>query len=338
MSVNNNHNNRAVLLSQRPQGEVQLYDFAFKEYPIRVPSAGEIVVKVLWLSLDPYMRSRMNTTHEKVMELYKPVVGETVAEVVETYTDEYAVGDKVLCFAGWQEYATVNAKAVRKIEDFRIPPQAYLGVAGMPGRTGYCGMKYVGKPIEGETVVVSAAAGAVGSVAGQTAKKLGCRVVGIAGCDRKCNYVVDELGFDACLNYNSGVLDAELDIACPNGIDVYFDNVGGSVSRSVAPLLNLGARVPIAGTISTYNTESAEDPVAMFKAINNDIECRKFVVSEWKDERQEITDLLVSQVAAGELKYRETTVVGLVNAPAAFICLFKGVNFGKMLVQVDKGL
>jgi NADPH-dependent curcumin reductase CurA len=231
-----------------------------------------------------------------------------------------------------------NAEMVYKIDPKdNVPLQAYLGVAGMPGRTGYCGLMYVGKPTSGETVVVSAASGPVGTVVGQTAKKEGCRTVGVAGGPEKCRYVVEELGFDACVDYKAGNLESDLKAACPDGIDIYFENVGGAVTRAVAPLLNPGARVPICGFVSAYNAEdlgSVETPFHVFKALDPVPEHRFFLVTEWQDKHQEITNLLADRVASGELKYRETIAKGLENAPEAFKGMLKGKNFGKQLVHI----
>ena len=245
----------------------------------------------------------------------------------------------VTVYSGWQEYCIIpgNAEMVYKIKDQGVPLQTYLGVAGMPGRTGYCGLMYVGKPKSGETVVVAAASGPVGTVVGQTAKQEGCRVVGIAGGPEKCRYVVEELGFDACIDYKAGNLDADLAAACPNGIDVYFENVGGDVAKAVAKLINPGARVPICGYVSAYNAEDqskVETPFHIFGALDPKPEHRFFLVTEWQDKHQEITALLAEQVASGKLKYSETVAEGLENAVEAFKGMLKGKNFGKQLVHI----
>ena len=221
------YSNRKVVLNKRPQGEIQDGDLVLKEEPVRDLKDGEVLIKTLWLSLDPYMRPRMNDSkgYMDPIEIGAPIVGESVGRVVESKSDNYQVGDVVTVYSGWQEYCIIpgNAEMVYKIKDQGVPLQTYLGVAGMPGRTGYCGLMYVGKPKSGETVVVAAASGPVGTVVGQTAKQEGCRVVGIAGGPEKCRYVVEELGFDACIDYKAGNLDADLAAACPNGIDVYFE-------------------------------------------------------------------------------------------------------------------
>lgn len=335
------HINRKIVLNKRPQGEIQYGDLVLKEEPVRELKDGEVLIKTLWLSLDPYMRPRMNDSkgYMDPIEIGAPIVGESVGRVVESKSENYAVGDVVTVYSGWQEYCIIpgNAEMVYKIKDQGVPLQAYLGVAGMPGRTGYCGLMYVGKPKAGETVVVAAASGPVGTVVGQTAKQEGCRVVGIAGGPEKCRYVVEELGFDACIDYKAGNLDADLAAACPNGIDVYFENVGGEVAKAVAKLINPGARVPICGYVSAYNAEDqskVETPFHIFGALDPKPEHRFFLVTEWQDKHQEITALLAGQVASGALKYSETVAEGLENAVEAFKGMLKGKNFGKQLVHI----
>ncbi|WP_144823073.1 NADP-dependent oxidoreductase [Marinobacter piscensis] len=336
------YKNRAIVLKQRPDGEIQEGDLVMEERPVREPQEGEVVAQVLWLSLDPYMRPRMNDAkgYMDPIKIGDPIVGESVARIVESRSDKLKVGDLVTCYSGWQEYVTFPADApmVYKIEQKEgVPLQTYLGVAGMPGRTGYCGLTYVGKPQKGETVVVSAASGPVGTVVGQTAKTEGCHVVGVAGGPEKCSYVVDELGFDACVDYKAGNLEAHLKAACPNGIDIYYENVGGDVTRAVAPLLNPGARVPICGYVSAYNaksTDKVETPFDILKRLDPVPEHRFFLVTEWQDRHQEITNILTDRIASGEIKYRETVAEGLENAVEAFKGMLKGKNFGKQLVHI----
>ncbi|WP_417539107.1 NADP-dependent oxidoreductase [Marinobacter sp.] len=336
------YQNRAIVLKQRPNGEIQEGDLAMEERPVRKPEEGEVVAQVLWLSLDPYMRPRMNDAkgYMDPIAIDDPIVGESVARIVESRSNKLKVGDLVTCYSGWQEYVTFPADApmVYKIDQKEgVPLQTYLGVAGMPGRTGYCGLTYLGKPKSGETVVVSAASGPVGTVVGQTAKLAGCRVVGVAGGSEKCGYVVDELGFDACVDYKAGNLEADLKAACPDGIDIYYENVGGDVTRAVAPLLNPGARVPICGFVSAYNaksTDKVETPFDILKRLDPVPEHRFFLVTEWQDKHQEITDILTNRIASGQLKYRETVAEGLENAVEAFKGMLKGKNFGKQLVHI----
>lgn len=335
------YTNRKIVLNQRPQGEIRDGDLLLKEEPVRELRDGEVLIQTLWLSLDPYMRPRMNDSkgYMDPIEIGAPIVGESVGRVVESNSANYQAGDLVTVYSGWQEYCIIpgDAPMVYKIKDQGAPLQTYLGVAGMPGRTGYCGLMYVGKPKAGETVVVSAASGPVGTVVGQTAKQLGCRVVGVAGGPEKCRYVVEELGFDACVDYKAGNLEADMAAACPQGIDVYFENVGGAVTRAVAKLLNPGARVPICGYVSAYNAEDAskvETPFHVFGALDPKPEHRFFLVTEWQDQHQEITALLAGQVASGQLKYSETIAEGLENAVEAFKGMLKGKNFGKQLVKL----
>lgn len=335
------YQNRAIVLNQRPEGEIKEGDLVMKETPVRELRDGEVLAQTLWLSLDPYMRPRMNDAkgYMDPVAIGAVIVGESVGRVVESRSDKYEVGDLVTSYSGWQAYHIFpeNAEMVYKVQPNGAPLQSYLGVAGMPGRTGYCGLMFVGKPKAGETVVVSAASGPVGTVVGQTAKKEGCRVVGIAGGKEKCDFVVNELGFDACVDYKAGNLDADLKAACPDGIDIYFENVGGAVTRAVAPLLNKGARVPICGYVSAYNAtdmSKVETPFHVLKSLEEVPEHRFFLVTEWQDRHQEITKILADRVASGELKYRETVAEGLENAVEAFKGLLKGKNFGKQLVKV----
>jgi len=334
-------NNRAVVLKRRPQGEIRDGDLAVVERPLDEPGEGEILIQTLWLSLDPYMRPRMNDmkSYAEPIAIDEVIVGESVGRVIESRSDAFEHGDLVTSYSGWQEYSVSKADApgLRKIENPDIPLSVYLGVAGMPGRTGYCGLMYVGKPSAGETVVVAAASGPVGSVVGQTAKEIGCRAVGIAGGPEKCRFVTEELGFDACLDYKAGDLPGQLRDACPDGIDVYFENVGGDVAKAVAPLLNQGARVPICGYVSAYNAESMEGvdtPFDIFGKLPDPPEHRFFLVTEWDDKHAEITRLLAEKVKSGELKYRESVAEGLDNAVDAFRKMLRGDKLGKQLVKI----
>jgi len=335
------YQNRSIVMSKRPEGEIQDGDLSLKTSPVRDLAAGEILIKTLWLSLDPYMRPRMNDAkgYMDPLGIGDVMTGESVGRVVESQSDQYAVGDIVTSYSGWQEYyiAPGNQERMYKVNADGVPLQAFLGVAGMPGRTGYCGLSYLGKPKAGETVVVAAASGPVGTVVGQTAKQLGCRMVGIAGGAKKCAYVVDVLGFDACIDYKSGDLKQKLSEACPDGIDVYFENVGGDVTKAVAPLLNEGARAPICGYVSAYNATdmaAVETPFHILGALPNPPEHRFFLVTEWQDQHAEITQLLADRVKSGELKYEETIAEGLENAVDAFKGMLKGENFGKQLVHI----
>lgn len=338
---NMTHTNQAVVLAARPQGEPKQSDFRIEESQTAALKDGQILIKISWLSLDPYMRPMMNDakSYANPVPLDGVVVGETVGEVIESRSEKFAVGDQVTSYSGWQSYfiADDTNPMVYKIKPVGVALQAYLGAAGMTGRTAYFGLLNVGKPKSGETVVVSAASGAVGGIVGQIAKMQGCRVVGVAGGEVKCAYVIDELKFDACVDYKAGALEADLAAACPNGIDVYFENVGGDVARAVAPLLNAGARVPICGFISNYNDvdiSQAHTPQAIFGALDPMPEHRFFLQTEWQDQHAEVTHQLTEWINSDELIYQESIVDGLENAVAAFQGMLKGKNFGKQLVRI----
>ena len=336
-----NYQNHSIVLAKRPKGEIQDGDLVMETGDVREITDGEFLIQTLWLSLDPYMRPHMNDTKSYItpMAIGAVMTGETVGRVIESRTDRFGTGDIVTCNTGWQEYfiAEENKDSVYKVVPNGIPLSVYLGAAGMPGRTGYCGLTYVGKPEPGETVVVSAAAGAVGSVVGQSAKQMGCRAVGIAGGEEKCRYIVDELGFDAAVDYKSGDLLENLKVACPDGIDVYFENVGGDVAKAVARLLNPGARVPICGYVSAYNAvdiTAVESPMQIFGALDPVPEHRFFLVGEWQEQHREGMKLLADRIRSGELKYRETVAEGLENAVDAFKGMLRGKNLGKQLVHI----
>ncbi len=340
-SVVSDYQNRSVVLARRPVGEVRDEDFRIETEIVRDLRPGELLIEILYLSLDPYMRPKMNDVESYMppMELDKVVQGENVGRILQSRSEKFAVGDYVTSYTGWQQYAIVSDETpmLYKVEPAGLPLSVFLGSAGMPGRTGYLGLTRVGNPKSGETVVVSAASGAVGSVVGQVAKMIGCRAVGIAGGEAKCRYAVDELGLDACVDYKVGELAADLEAACPGGIDVYFENVGGEVSRAVAPLLNAGARVPICGYISQYNATditSVESPFDVFGALPTPPEHRFFLVFEWNAEHAETTQQLAKWIEGGQLKYRESIAVGLDSAVAAFRGLLRGENFGKQLVKI----
>ena len=318
-------------------------DNCWKWEEVDVPELkdGEILIKSLYLSIDPYMRGRMNDTvsYTGPVKIGDVMVGESVGVVVESKSSNFKLGDYVCVHGGWQSYMAVRGDGPELFQaDPDIAPlPTYLGTIGMPGRTAYFGLTRLGKPKEGETVVVSAASGAVGTVVGQVAKILGCRAVGIAGGEEKCSYVTDELGFDACVDYKAGNLEEDLKNACPNGIDVYFENVGGKVTRAVAKLLNSGSRVPICGFISKYNSRdimNEETPFDVFGAMKPLPEHRFFVVTEWFDDWANATKELAGWIREGKINYRETVTDGLENAPQALRDVLSGQNFGKQLVKV----
>jgi NADPH-dependent curcumin reductase len=323
--------NQRIVLASRPEGWVTPENFRLEKGAVPSPKDGEVLVKNLWLSLDPYMRGRMSESksYVKGVDIGEVMVGQTVGEVVESKNGKLSKGDHVLTQLGWQLFGTTSE--AQKIDDKRAPLSYYLGVLGMPGLTAYFGLKELGQPKPGETVVVSAASGAVGSVVGQLAKLWGCRAVGIAGGREKCDYVTRELGFDACLDYKAGSLRDELR---GTKIDVYFDNVGGEILDLALARMNLFGRVVVCGTISDYN---ATDPyrVKNWRAILvNRLKVQGMIVFDWKDRYGEALKALGGYLAAGKLKTRESVVEGLANAPQGFISLLKGGNFGKQLVKL----
>ena len=333
--------NKRVLFAKRPLGEPN--DDCFRMDEVATPDLGsnEILIKTCWLSLDPYMRGRMNDmkSYTEPMQIGDVMTGESTGIVEESNSDKWQVGDRVAAHMGWQTYIVAKGDDARlmKVDLDNGTLSAHLGVVGMPGRTAYFGLTEVGKPKVGETLVVAAASGAVGSAVGQIAKILGLRSIGIAGGSEKCRYVKEELQFDDCLDYKSGNLAEKLGLACPDGVDIYFENVGGEVTKTVAPLLNEGARVPICGYISNYNDEDitkAETPFHILKQLQTVPEHRFFVVFEWQDRYEEATRQLGQWIKDGLLKYRESIGEGLENAPELFRGLLKGKNFGKQLVKV----
>lgn len=333
--------NTQVFLAQRPVGEPGDECFGFREVDIPELADNQVLIRVCWLSLDPYMRGRMNDmkSYADPLQIGDVITGESTGVVIKSTSAEYAEGDTVAAHMGWQTHIVASADDPRlmRVDLNNGTLSAHLGVVGMPGRTAYFGLTEVGKPQSGETLVVAAASGAVGSAVGQIARIKGLRVVGIAGGSEKCRYVREELKFDACIDYKAGNLAAELGAACPGGVDIYFENVGGDVTRAVAPLLNAGARVPICGYISNYNDEDmtkSETPMHMLKALDPVPEHRFFVVTEWHDRWVEATRQLGSWVRDGRLKYRESVGVGLENAPEYFRGMLKGKNFGKQLIKV----
>ena len=328
--------NRAVLLQSRPRGEPKLSDFELVESPVPSPGEGEFLCRTIYLSLDPYMRGRMNDvkSYAQPAELGKPMVGGAVSEVVASNNPAFPTGSFVVGSTGWQAYAVSRGAGVRKLDPTAAPLSTALGVLGMPGMTAYVGLLDIGQPKPGETIVVSAAAGAVGSVVGQIAKIRGCRAVGVAGSEAKCEFVVKELGFDACVNHRSEPLVPALQKACPKGIDVYFDNVGGDVLAAVLRLLNPFARIPLCGLISQYNAAELPPGPNLFPLLANRALVRGFIVSDHGDRFADFYRDCVQWLREGRVRYREDVVVGLENAPEAFIGLLRGRNFGKLVVRV----
>lgn len=329
--------NQQVLLVNRPRGWVQESDFRLVESDVPALQDGQVLVKNLYLSLDPYMRGRMNASksYAASAELGQVMVGGTVGVVAESKNPAFQVDDAVLGYFGWQQYGITSGMGLQKVpKSEQIPLSAYLGVVGMPGVTAWYGLTQIGQPKSGETVVVSSASGAVGSVVGQLAKSKGCRAVGIAGGKAKCNYVVQELGFDACVDYKAGHLAEDLAKAAPQGIDIYFENVGGEILDTILEQVNPFARIPLCGLISQYNVTEPYRIRNFGSFLTNRVTLQGFIVSEhmelWPQAMQELGQL----VATGKMKYRESVAQGLENAPTAFIGLLKGENLGKQLVKL----
>ncbi len=332
---------KRIVLAARPVGEPTESNFRLEPMPVPTPGAGEMLLRTLWLSLDPYMRGRMSDapSYAKPVAIGQVMEGRTVSEVIASNLDGVAVGDIVLSPHGWQTHAVSDGKGLRKIDPSLAPISTALGVLGMPGMTAYTGLLDIGRPQAGETVVVSAASGAVGSLVGQIAKLKGARAIGIAGGPDKCRYVEHDLGFDACLDRRADDLPARLKAACPNGIDVYFENVGGAVFEAVFPLLNNFARVPICGQIATYN--ATEMPAGSLRTstltraiLTKRLTLRGFIVSDFAARHADFLRDVSTWFREGRIKYREDVVDGIDNAPRALIGLLRGENFGKMLVRV----
>jgi NADPH-dependent curcumin reductase CurA len=331
--------NRKIVLAARPVGYPKESDFKLIEESVRSLDQGELLIRIIYLSLDPYMRGMMNENKSYIapLRIDDLLVGGTVGKVLQSNNPGFVKGDIVEGMLGWQEYKISDGNGLRKIDPKTAPISTALGVLGMPGLTGYFGLLDIGKPKPGETVMISGAAGAVGSVAGQIAKIKGCRVVGTAGTDAKINYLVGELGFDAAFNYRSieNYYEALREI-CPDGINVYFDNVGGAFTDAVVRLLVPRARVVVCGQISQYNLEKSEmGPRLLPYLIVKQARAEGFLVFQFADRYAEALGQLTQWLQAGRLKYREDIVDGIENAPRAFIGMLHGRNMGKQLVKLS---
>jgi NADPH-dependent curcumin reductase len=327
--------NQKILLLQRPEGWVTADHFTLVQAPLEQPKDGEILVRNRWLSLDPYMRGRISAakSYAQGVEPGQLMVGATVGEVIASKSDLIAVGDMVLAATGWQLFATLPAKQALKIDTHEIPETAYLGVIGMPGITAWMGLMNICQPQAGETVVVDAASGAVGSVVGQLAKARGCRVVGIAGGALKCQYVMQELGFDTCVDHKDADFAKNLAQALPDGIDCLFENVGGAIFERLLTHMNVFSRIALCGMVSEFN-RPAHAHHTLRSILINRIKLQGFIVSDHMQEWPEIREQLRRRVIAGELKFRESVAHGLASAPEAFVGMLKGENFGKQLVKL----
>ena len=336
-------NNQQVLLRRRPQGEPRPEDFEVVERSAPVPGLGQVLVRARFLSLDPYMRGRMSDakSYAKPVELGEVMEGATVGEVAESKAPGFVPGDMVFGANGWQRFSVVDAAKLRKLDTTLAPASAYLGVLGMPGLTAWVGLEDIGQPKAGETVVVSAASGAVGQVVGQVAKARGARVVGIAGGQAKCDFVTGEMGFDACLDHRQPLV-PQLDAACPDGVDVYWENVGGAVQEAVFPRLRDFGRMVMCGMIAQYNVAPGADAAGappgpnLGPVVRKRLRIQGFIVSDTGWDRY---DAFLAEaggmIREGRLKWREDVVQGLEAAPGALIGLLRGANFGKLVVAIS---
>lgn len=328
---------KKIIFAKRPVGKPDETTFRFESVEVPELNPGQVLLETIYISVDPYIRGRMNDSKSYVepFKLNEPIASGVVAKVVESKSDSFITGDIVMGMLDWSEYLVADEKQIKKLAADESSASAALGVVGMPGLTAYFGLLDIGAPKAGETVVISGAAGAVGVVVGQIAKIYGCTVVGIAGSDEKCKYLTEELGFDHAINYKTqNVLEA-LKAACSKGVDIYFDNVGGEISDAVLSLLNTGARIPICGQISLYNSTSAPvGPRVQTSLLINKAMMKGFIVSQYADRFAEGVNKLTEWLNQGKLKSKENIVHGFENTPKAFIGLFEGDNIGKQIVKV----
>ncbi len=334
--------NRQVLLAARPEGAPKDSDFNLVESPVPRPGDGQVLCRNIHLSLDPYMRGRMSAakSYAKPVEIGQVMEGGAISQVATSNLADFRPGDIVFGYTGWQDYALSDGRGLRKVDPALAPISTALGVLGMPGMTAYTGLLNIGQPKEGETLVVAAASGAVGSVVGQIGKIKGCRVVGVAGSPEKCRFVVEELGFDACLNHRDADFAEQLEMACTEGIDIYYENVGGAVFEAVLPLFNSFARMPVCGLIAQYNVTELppgpnQVPLLMRAVLTKRLNVRGFIVWDFAEQEAEFVDRVSGWIREGRIKYREDFVDGLENAPKAFQGLLQGHNFGKLVVRVS---
>ncbi|EIO3970261.1 TPA: NADP-dependent oxidoreductase [Vibrio vulnificus] len=336
--------NRQIVLASRPVGAPTAENFALKQSDIPTPAQGEMLLRSVYLSLDPYMRGRMSDakSYAEPVGIDEVMVGGTVCQVEVSNHAEFEVGEWVLAYTGWQDYAISNGEGLIKLGKQPSHPSYALGVMGMPGFTAYMGLLDIGQPKEGDTLVVAAATGAVGSMVGQIGKLKGCRVIGIAGGEEKCQFAKETLGFDECIDHKATDFAEQLAKVCHNGIDIYFENVGGKVFDAVMPLLNTGARIPLCGLISQYNATSlpeGPDRMSMLMAqlLIKRIKMQGFIIFDDYGHRYgEFAADMSQWLAQGKIHYREHLVQGLENAPDAFIGLLEGKNFGKMVIQTNQ--
>jgi len=336
--------NRRIVLARRPQGEPVAEDFRLESHPLPEVGPGQVRLRTLFLSLDPYMRGRMNDgpSYAPPVAVGAVMTAQTVSVVETSGVAGFSAGDLVVAHSGWQDYGASDGRDLLRIDPALPHPSYTLGVLGMPGLTAYVGLLDIGQPQPGETVVVAAATGAVGALVGQIAKIKGCRVVGVAGGRDKCRYAVETLGFDACLDHREPELPQRLTAACPKGIDVYFENVGGAVLGAVAPLLNLHARVPLCGLISWYNLDKLpagpdRTPQLLFTVLRQRVKVQGFIIFDHAHRMRAFREDMSRWLAEGRVHYREEVIDGLENAPRGLIGLLRGENFGKLVVRVAEG-
>jgi NADPH-dependent curcumin reductase CurA len=339
--------NRRILLNSRPDGQPSLDDFRLVTDEVPQAGAGQLLLRTVFLSLDPYMRGRMSeaASYAAPTAIGEVMGGATIARVQSSSHAQFKVGDWVLGMGGWQDFWISDGTGLSKIDANAAQPSLYLGVLGMPGFTAYMGLLDIGQPKAGETVVVAAATGAVGAVVGQIAKLKGCRVVGLVGSAKKSRYAVEELGFDACIDHHSVNLSHALFAACPKGIDVYFESVGGAVFDAVLPVLNAGARIPLCGLIANYNDVTQSDVVdrpdrlvgVMRTLLSKRIKVQGFIIFEdYAPRFTEFSSQMAIWLREGKIKFREDIQCGLELAPQAFIGLLEGQNFGKLVIRVGE--
>ena len=331
--------NKKWVLKKRPEGYPSLGDFDIVNSPIPDPKHGEVLIKTLYLSIDPYMRGRLRDakSYASPVGLGEVITGEVVGRVIRSNYQSLEVGDIVTAHIGWQQWGSIPGQMVRKVDSQKPPISTSLGILGMPGLTAYFGLLEIGKPIVGETLVVSAASGAVGAIVGQLGKMMGCRVIGTAGTNQKVNYIVDELGFDGAINYKTQNVESEIHKLCPNGIDIYFDNVGGEVTDIVMNNLAMYARIIICGQISQYNSIGQEQgPRNLWALIRTRSKIQGMLVTDWERKHEQARTRLSEWVLSEKLKYKEYVVEGFEKSPQAFIGLMNGENFGKLLIHVSE--
>lgn len=334
--------NRRIVLASRPAAAPGPDNFRLEEVPVPVPGAGQFLLRAEYLSLDPYMRGRMSDapSYAPPVEIGAVMTGGTVSRVVASRHPDYREGERVMAYTGWQDYALSDGAGVTRLDADMPHPSYALGLLGMPGFTAYAGLLDIGQPKAGETVVVAAATGAVGAVVGQIARIRGCRVVGIAGGAEKCRYAVDVLGFDACLDHHTGNLAQRLQQACPKGIDVYFENVGGKVFDAVLPLLNVQARIPLCGLIAQYNgvtPDAALMATLPRQMLTRRLRMQGFIIFDYYQRPGYFAEFLKDMrgwIAAEKITCREDIVAGLENAPHAFMGMLEGKNFGKLVIKM----